>query len=131
MSVAVTSLPVPLSPVMSTVLSLFPMTRRNSNTARIRALLPTTTESIESIAGVMAASHNPQGVELGNLFAQRGFDAEVQRHVCARTAGAHAGQPDVGGVAGDADDFDVAAVGLHEGADPAQHCLYAFLGHAG
>ena len=45
---AITSLPVPLSPVMSTVLSLLLTTLTKSNTARIRALWPTTTESIEN-----------------------------------------------------------------------------------
>src|SRR5207249_461491 len=114
MSVAVTSLPVPLSPVMRTVLSLLPMTRRNSNTARMRALLPTTTESIESAAGVMTSSDEAKRVELRHLLAERRFDAEIQRHVGARTAGAHAGQLDVGGIAGHVDQLDVAAIGLQE-----------------
>src|SRR5262249_31668461 len=128
MSVAVTSLPVPLSPVMSTVLSLLPMTRRNSNTARIRALRPTTTESIVSAVGVMASSNQAQRLELGNLFAQGGLDAEVQRHVGARTAGAHAGQLHVGGIAVDRNQLDVAAVGLEERADATEHGFHAFSG---
>ena len=41
------SLPVPLSPVMSTDVSLSAITRTKSNTPRMRALRPTTTESIE------------------------------------------------------------------------------------
>ncbi len=39
------SLPVPVSPVTSTLLSLSAITRTKSKTARIRALRPTTTES--------------------------------------------------------------------------------------
>src|SRR5215468_11106222 len=98
MSVAVTSLPVPLSPVMSTVLSLLPITRRYSKTAFIRALLPTTSDSIVTtlpgICGVMAASRHLQGVEFRNFHANGGFDAVVQSHVGRRTACAHARQTD-------------------------------------
>src|SRR5919204_2900500 len=110
MSVAVTSLPVPLSPVMRTVLSLLPMTRRNSNTARMRALLPTTSDSI--VTGtwaciVITASRDLKRVELGNLGADGGFDAVVQRHVRRRTAGTHAGEADRGRPAFDRDELDV------------------------
>ena len=41
-------------------------------------------------------SHEPQRFELGNLLAERRLDADIQRHVRARTAGAHPGQPHVG-----------------------------------
>src|SRR5438046_8406306 len=121
MSVAVTSLPVPLSPVTSTVLSLFPITRRNSNTARIPALLPTTTESIVSATGFMASSEQTQRLEFGDLVAEGGFDAEIQRHVGARAPGAHAGEPYVRRIAIDLDELDIAAIRLHEGPDALQH----------
>src|SRR5215471_3475676 len=110
MSVAVTSLPVPLSPVMSTVLSLLPITRRNSKTARIRALRPTTTESIERTAGGMGTSDQAQRFELGDLLAERRLDAQIQRHVRAGAAGAHAGELHVGRIARHLDELDVAAV---------------------
>src|SRR5579864_3047805 len=92
MSVAVTSLPVPLSLVIRTVLSLLPITRRNSKTARIRALRPTTTESMAIGVGINVPSQQPQCFELGNLFAERQFDAEVQRHVRAGATSTHAAQ---------------------------------------
>src|SRR4051794_32481394 len=129
MSVAVTSLPVPLSPVTSTVLSLLPMTRRNSNTARIRALRPTTTESMAATVGVVIASPQPEGLELGHLLAQRRLDAEIEGHVRAGTAGAHAGQPHSGRIALDLQQLDVAAVGLHEGTHPREHRFDAFFGN--
>jgi hypothetical protein len=44
---------------MSTVLSLLPMTRRNSKTARIRALLPTTTESMVIVCGLVMDAPKP------------------------------------------------------------------------
>jgi hypothetical protein len=98
MSVAVTSLPVPLSPVMSTVLSLDPITRTNSKTACMRALRPTTMESIDVYdwASMAVPSDETQRLELGNLFAKCGFHADVQRHQGARATGAHASQPHVG-----------------------------------
>src|SRR6478609_2011854 len=110
MKVAVTSLPVPLSPVTSTVLSLLPITRRNSNTARMRALRPTTTESIAGSCVVMASSQQPQRFELRHLLAQRGFHAQIKCHVGTGTAGAHAGQPHVCTITDDVEQFDVAAV---------------------
>src|SRR4051794_40290766 len=122
-SVAVTSFPVPLSPVIRTVLSLLPITRRNSNTARIRALCPTTMPSMMRGAGVIAASHQPERLEFRDLVAQCGLDAEIERHVRAGAAGAHAGQLDAGGVLGHVDELDVAAVGLQEWAPAPQHCL--------
>src|SRR6185295_12609453 len=122
MSVAVTSLPVPLSPVTSTVLSLFPMTRRNSKTARIRALRPTTTESmVASVEEVMASSAQPKGFEFRHLLAERRLHAEIQRHVSARAAGAHAREPHVCRVPVDVQQLDVAAVRLHERAHSRQH----------
>src|SRR5919197_3811974 len=126
MSVAVTSLPGPLSPVMSTVLSLLVMTRRNSNTARIRALWPTTTDSVETGAGAIVTSEQPEVLEPRDLFSQRRFDAEIQRHVRARTAGAHACQLHVCRIAVDVDELDVAAVGLHERTYPIQHGFHTF-----
>src|SRR3954454_8495311 len=100
MRVAVTFLPVPLSPVTSTVLSLLPITRRNSKTARIRALWPTTTASDESMTEVLTTtSAHPERIELRHLLAQRQFDTEVERHVGARTAGTHSGEPHIGAVA--------------------------------
>jgi hypothetical protein len=51
--------------------------------------------------------------------------------VGARAAGAHAGQLDVCRVSGDVEQLDVAAVGLHEGSNPIQHCFYAFSGDHG
>src|SRR5262245_55929029 len=128
MSVAVTSLPVPLSPVMSTVLSLFPITRRNSNTARMRALLPTTTESSDRFPGIMASSHQPQGFEFGQFFPQRGLDTEIQRHVRAGAAGAHAGQPHACGIAFDFHHLDVAAVCLQKRPDATQNGFDALFG---
>src|SRR6185503_7144815 len=133
MSVAVTSLPVPLSPVTSTVLSLFPMTRRNSNTARIRALCPTTSDSLTfGTWDVMPrTSRHAQGAEFRNLFPQGSFDPHVQRHVSARTTGAHSGEPDRRRVAFHCYQLDVAAVRLQKGAYSSKHCLNAFLRNHG
>src|SRR5215470_1590648 len=131
MSVAVTSLPVPLSPVMSTVLSLLPMTRRYSNTAFIRALLPTTSDSIVTtlpgICEVMASSRDLQGVEFRNLHANSRLHAVVQRHVGGRTARAHARQTHRRRSAVDRDQLDIAAVGLQKGTDAVEDCLNSFL----
>src|SRR6187200_399977 len=116
---------------MSTVLSLLPMTRRNSKTARIRALRPTTTESSDNVAAVIAL-HQTQRFELRQLVTQRALDAEVERHVRARATGAHPGQLDVHRVAVHSDHFDVAAIGLQERPDSTEHRFHAFLGnHAG
>src|SRR5438093_6912349 len=133
MRVAVTSLPVTLSPVMRTVLSLLPMTRRNSNTARIRALLPTTTESIASGACcvVMADSYEPERLEFRHAFTQGGLDAEIQRHVRAGAAGAHAGQAYVGGVADHFNQLDVAAVGAKKWPHALEDGFHTFLCHHG
>src|SRR5689334_7711890 len=128
MSVAVTSLPVPLSPVMSTVLSLLPMTRRNSKTARIRALRPTTTPSSAS-AAVMGASKQMECFEFRDLFTQGGLDAHVKSHLRARAPGAHPLQPHARGIALDLHELDIASVGLHERPDPRQHRFHAFSSH--
>ena len=56
-----------------------------------------------------------QGVEFGNLFTQCRLDTHVKRHVRARTAGAHAGQPHGSRIAIDANELDVAAIGVQEG----------------
>ena len=93
MSVAVTSLPVPLSPVIRTVLSLGPITRRYSKTAFMRALLPTTSDSmltmLPGMFEVMAASRHLQGVEFRNLAANGRLDAVMQRHVRRGTTSAN------------------------------------------
>src|SRR6476659_6464139 len=124
--VAVTSLPVPLSPVTSTVLSLLPMTLRNSNTARMRALRPTTTESMEICCGSMAHLHETQRLELRDFLADCRLDADVQGHMRAGTAGAHAGQANVRRIPDDGEQFDVAAIRLQEGANPVEYPLDAF-----
>src|SRR5262245_8872616 len=105
---------------MSTVLSLLPMTCRNSNTARMRALWPTT---IGSVAEVMAVSEEAQRLELRELVTERGFNPEMERHVRARAAGAHAGEPDVRRILVDGDELDVTAIGLQEGSDAFEHRL--------
>src|SRR5262249_51612316 len=115
-------------PVISTVLSLLPMTRRNSNTARIRALRPTTTESMLSATGVMGASDHAEVLELGDLLAQRGLDAQVERHVRARAPGAHAGELDGRRVAAQVHQLDVAAVGLQEGPYAIEHGFHPLPG---
>src|SRR6185436_13492176 len=128
MSVAVTSLPVPLSPVMSTVLSLSWMTRRNSNTARMRLLAPTTIESGGS-AEVMIASHNSKRLELGDRVPQRRGHADLQRHLGTGAPRAGAKQSHVDGVSADADDDDVAAVRLQEGPHALEHAFDLRFGH--
>src|SRR5262245_20525828 len=130
-SVAVTSLPVPLSPVISTVLSLSPITRKNSKTARLRALLPTTrfsiTFDVESV--MIVTSRNAQRVELGYLFAQRRLDADVQRHVRRRTIRADAGQSNSGRISFHCHEFDIAAIGAQERPDAIEHGCNPFLGN--
>src|ERR1043165_6379460 len=86
------------------------MTRRNSKTARIRALRPTTTDTIVRASGIMKSSEQSQRFELRNLLPERRLDAEVQRHVRARTTRAHAGHFHVGGIAVHVHELDVAAV---------------------
>src|SRR4249919_3901172 len=96
---ATTSLPVPLSPVMMTLLSLRLTTFTKSKIARIRGLWPTTTWSMENCVGaLMMASgsqdwlHNLQLFELLDLFPQRHLDTHVERHMRARATRTHAGQ---------------------------------------
>src|SRR3972149_2953004 len=128
MRLAMTSLPVPLSPVTSTLEWLSLMTRTKSNTARMRALRPTTTSSSGKafVACLDASSDDLQLLELPNLLAQGHLDAHVERHVRARASGAHPGQPDLGAVALDLEQLDVATVGLQEGTDPLEHSFPAF-----
>src|SRR6187399_1261172 len=111
-----TSLPVPLSPVMSTVLSLPVITRRKSKTARILALQPTTTVSLAiGRFGVMTrTSIDVKRFEVRHLVAQSRLDAQVQRHMSARAAGAHAGEANPRAISHDVEKLDVAAVRLHE-----------------
>src|SRR4029453_14053766 len=99
MSVAVTSLPVPLSPVMSTVLSLSWITRRNSNTARIRPLVPTTIESAER-AGILPASPDAKRPDPRDRLPQGRGHPEVQRHLRARTIRTRASEAHVDRVPG-------------------------------
>ena len=64
-----------------------------TNTARIRALRPTTTESIakdEVLIGV--TSQDAQRFEAGNLIPKGRLDTDVESHVRARTPDAHAGE---------------------------------------
>ena len=103
------SLPVPLSPVMSTELSLGAMTRTKSTTSRMRALGPTTTlagvngsrvmrragvvlavaasrsadESSENVVvrDIDRASDDDQFAELRHFILDRSLDAEVQRQM--------------------------------------------------
>src|SRR5262245_17377857 len=109
------------------------MTCRNSKTARMRSLRPTTSESMT--AGMMASdvmsvtSREAKRAELRHLFAQRRFDAHMERHVRARTSGAHARETDSGGIAVNADEFDVTAVGVQEGTDAIEDRLDLFSGN--
>jgi len=57
-------------------------------------------------------SSNAERFELGNLVAERGLDAHVERHVGGRATGTHAGQPDSGRIAFHPYELDIAAVGL-------------------
>src|SRR5689334_1013286 len=122
---------------MRTVLSLGPITRRYSKTAFMRALLPTTSDSmVTKLPGkfeVMTASRHLQGVEFRNLRANRRFDAVVQRHVRSRTSGAHADQANRCRAAVDGDEFDIAAVGLQKGTNAIENGLDSFFvdGHGG
>ena len=77
-TLAMTSLPVPLSPMMITLLSLRLTTLAKSKMARIRGLRPTTTSSRENWAWrAHAASSNDQELfELGDLAPQRPLDAD-------------------------------------------------------
>src|SRR3989338_10920442 len=104
------------------------MTRTKSNTARMRALRPTTTSSSEKavVACIDASSDDLQLLELPNLLAQGHLDAHVERHVRARASGAHPGQPDLGVVALNLEQLDVATVGLQEGTDPLEDGFHAF-----
>src|SRR5690349_3903272 len=115
---------------MRTVLSLLPMTRRYSNTAFIRALLPTTSDSIVTtlpgICEVMAASRDLQGVEFRDLDANGRLDAVVQGHVGSGTARAHARQTHRRRATVDRDELDVAAVGLQKRTDAVEDCLNSF-----
>src|SRR5687768_9473761 len=124
-----TSLPVPLSPVMSTVLSLPEITRRKSKTARILTLRPTTTVSLDiGRFGAMRASIDVKRFEIRHLIAQRRLDAQMQRHVSARAANAHAGEANACAVPHDVEELDIAAIRLHEGPQPLEHGFHAFPG---
>src|SRR5580765_973124 len=103
------------------------MIRRNSNTARIRALWPTTMESM--VIAVM--SSHAQRVELGKLLAQRGFDAEVQRHLRGGASSANAGQPDSRRIPFHGDQLDIAPISIEIRPDPIEHGLDTFLRNHG
>jgi hypothetical protein len=64
-----------------------------------------------------------QRFEFRNVIAQSHLDAQVEGHVGTWTLGAHPGQPDISGVAVDADQFDVAAVSLQEGPNPLENAF--------
>src|SRR6185503_15870975 len=127
---AMTSLPVPLSPVMSTVLSLPEITRRKSKTARILVLRPTTTVSLDiGRFGVMGrASIDVECFEVRQLVAQRRLDAQMQRHVSARAADAHAGEANARAIPHDVEELDVAAIRLQERPHPLEHGFHTFPG---
>src|SRR5262245_50313322 len=133
MTVAVTSLPVPLSPVTRTVLSLLPMTRRNSKTTRIRALCPTTSESMETACGddIAITSSNTKRPEVGHLFAQRSLDPDMQRHVCTRAARTNSGEPYHDGIPVDGNELDVATVRAKKRTHPVEHSFNAISGNHG
>src|SRR6188768_1547451 len=125
---ATTSFPVPLSPVIMTLLSLRLTTFTKSKMARIRGLWPTTTWSMENgVGALMMASRldewldDLQLLELLDLLSQRHLDAHVERHVRARATRAHPRQPHPGVVAAHVDQLNVAAVGLHQRPDPIEH----------
>src|SRR6185295_1348779 len=99
------------------------MIRRNSKTARIRALWPTTTESM--VIEVM--SSHAQRVEFGKLLAQRGLDAEVQCHMRARASSADASQPDSRRIPFHGDQLYVAPVSVEIRPHPIEHGLDTFL----
>ena len=91
-----TSLPVPLSPVMMTLLSLRLTTLTKSKIARIRGLCPTTTWSIEKWTGVLMMAlglmndgsnlDDLEFFELPDFLPQRHLNPHVQREVRAGTA---------------------------------------------
>src|SRR3954447_9729434 len=125
---ATTSLPVPLSPVMMTLLSLRLTTLTKSKIARIRGLWPTTTWSTENCVGALMMVHrgddgldNLQLLEILDLFTKRHLDPHVQRHMRARASRTHSRQTHICVVARDADEFNVTAVSLHQRADSCEH----------
>ena len=77
----------------------------------------------------MTASHDSERLELRDGVAECRLHPEMQRHVSARAAGAPASQPDIGGVAVDTDDDDVATIRLEEGPHAADHGFHLFSGH--
>src|SRR5712691_6913939 len=107
------------------------MMRRNSKTARIRALCPTTTESmVIGDSGVMTVSlvksRDAQRLKIGDVPAQRRLDADVQRHMRARTSGAHPCQPDGRRIAFNGNQLDIAAVGIEVRPHAIEHSLNTF-----
>src|SRR4051812_12705920 len=110
------------------------MTRRNSNTAFMRPLRPITSDSIVAgICDVMTASRDLQGVELGNLGADRRLDAVMQRHMRRWATGAHADETHRRRSPIDAQELDVPAVRLKKRPHAIEDCLNPFLidGHVG
>jgi hypothetical protein len=74
----------------------------------------------------MAASRHLQGIEFGNLVANGGFNAVMQRHMRGRTAGAHPRQTNGRRAAIDGKKLDVTPVGLQKGPDAIKHSLDSF-----
>ena len=83
------------------------------------------------IAGGIPPSDQAERFELRNLFTERRLDAQIQRHVRARTPGAHPGELHVTGIAVDRHELDVAAVGLHERSHSVEDRLNPFSGDHG
>ena len=107
----------PLSPVISTVLSLLLMTCRNSNTARIRALWPTTSDSVVSVA-VMAHLRRTRSVSNSGIASRSAVSTPRYRVMCALGHPAHMPVSLTSAeLPADVHNFDVAAVRLHERPD--------------
>src|SRR4051812_723352 len=70
--------------------------------------------------------------DLGHFFAEVAFDAHLQGHGAAGAAVAGAVEANLDdAVAGDVNEFDIAAVGLYSGADQVDHALDFFLHRRG
>ena len=86
---------------------------KESNTARIRALRPTTMESVAGKGGSMAPSADPQGFELRHRLAERHLEPEVELQLITGQGWCRAGavpsrivlRPPLGSPAGDARNF--------------------------
>jgi len=72
-------------------------------------------------------SSHTQRVEFGKFLAQRGFDAEVQRHVRAGASSADTSQPDSRRIPFHGDQLDIATVGIEIRPYSIEHGLDTFL----